>query len=167
MESKPDKYIVLDLDSTLIHASVLCTKTQHPNLLAKKVAINQKIYCVHFRPYLHTFLDWCDERGLRFIIYSSAYEEYVHKITKCIFDERKNKPFKILCSDHLDTANYAKTFDKILEHAQIPATQILIAIDDWHMNFSNDNPDQVYLIKEWENQENDNCLLHVMGLIDS
>lgn len=128
MTTSKQRYVVLDLDNTLIYARVV----QQVNNLAKnefafRVLPNRSIYRTIIRDHLKTFVDTMIERGYKLIVWSAGSEYYVKCIVQAIFD--------------LNELSYVLTYNHLTDKRKILSTlhNYLPGIDMRYVRLLDDN----------------------------
>lgn len=137
--------LILDLDLTLVH-SFHCEKLHCEH---KIIPDHQNTFCTHFRPNLSRFLNWCNSKKYKIVIYSAASKRYVQQIVNAIFEKRKKKPVLILDITHLTRGSfyYTKKIDVVKEHLADGA-DFFVAIDDDPKNYEDD--ERVVRVTPWK-----------------
>ncbi len=78
------KYLILDIDETLVHAT--------ENSLGRNCDFETDLYMVYKRPYVDTFLEYCFE-NFNVAIWTSAGEEFAQSIVKALISNHGTPDF--------------------------------------------------------------------------
>jgi len=120
-ESKQN--IVLDIDENIVHTFEDNTSPVLSQLfeLPDEMELRKRIYIIQFekgewmwgiqRNYLQTFLDYCEKRFKRIIVWTAGTKEYAERVTNVIFSGRK-APYKVYSRE--DCVVYGKSYIKPL-----------------------------------------------------
>lgn len=170
----PSKYLVLDLDETLIHSFTSSEQkwimTRDISSLSRAVGYgnlskivfdytgtyNEDVCYFAPRPGLRDFLDGISEIFTGVIVWSAGKELYVDRIVNKIFDEL-NYPVKVFDHSYLtftDDGDFLKDLRKVYEHVPGANEKNTIIIDDKKSNF-NLNPLNGLCIKEFSPERED------------
>lgn len=160
-DSKEDKYVVFDMDETLIYNVMYecLERTRKCNL----ICVSGNVTCIHIRPGVTKIFKWCIERGYKIVIFSAASYLYVLKMVDLILDQMliENqtlcRPFMILAQESLTwtsgNRNYTKTI-RTLEKELKTNRRNLAIIDDLPTNFNQPGDDMyVYRVDPWTGQK--------------
>jgi hypothetical protein len=159
------KYIVLDLDDTLIHAfspTWACKLT----LPAPHNIMNAGcgMYCLHVRPWFRQFVEWCHEQDYEIVIFSAGSESYVNDITKTLWQDFDKKPSVVMSARELDSG-YVKTIDAIIRKLGPSVTKNqIVCVDDLREHYVNDL-DRVVWVDSWDGKLNDCELVTIQDCI--
>lgn len=104
-----DKYIVLDLDNTLIHAknyNAALEQIENDRSFYVKLISKKTFYKITIRKHLKKFLNELLSYGFKLIVWSAGCEKYVKDIVSVIF---KNIPISYtFTAEHVDDESYKK-----------------------------------------------------------
>ena len=156
------KYLICDLDQTLVDVSEFCYHcAKH-----QRIIIEGLFYYVHIRPYTRELIEHCLRKNIEIIIYSANDLIYIDSIVKILF-ESFSKPSKIMTKKDmvLDSAGgyYVKTLISVGIKYNLNRKDLL-AIDDNLDNYPNDS--NVIYIKPWvKEMTNDTELLKIIDIL--
>jgi len=151
------KYLVLDLDETLIH-----TKTTRFDSFTKAITVTtggQKVRCyVAKRPYLEEFIE--EMSKLYFIVvFTSSPKEYAEYMVKAFGIDKYVQ--KLL--HRRDCTEFWQGVTKDLKKLNVPLKDVIL-VDDSLIN-SHYQPDNILLLKAFEGQKNDKVLLDLIPFL--
>lgn len=162
------KIVVLDLDETLI-SSVPCFRYA---VKCNPIFSDGYLHDIHIRPYVSEFIDWCFDNNLEIVVFSAAYSEYVSKITSILFDGKRKQPLLVMDGEYLEihqvTGDYTKSLRNVESLLKEKNPNLrdenmeFVVIDDSkknYINFEMRMDDRVFLIPEWDGEDdNDRCI---------
>lgn len=154
------KYIVLDIDATLVHThgevdkyEILKVFEDEDKIKVRRKLYNMKLYDISgepgageefnlsgiYRPYLREFLDFCFHYFDGVVIWSAGKYDYVHKMCDLMFP-LENRPLDILTFDDCDISrgidNLKKPLTKLYKkHPQMKPENTFV-LDDRDDTFS-------------------------------
>ena len=121
------KYIILDLDSTVVDNLYDCDCSNHVPIL-----VSNHIIFVHLRPGAHEFINKFQSQGYKFIVFSNNPFEYVSRVSSVVF-RNLEPPIYLLTEDDMIPNNHSGMYVKDLKYVsnklKIDIAN-LIAIDD-------------------------------------
>lgn len=158
------KYIVLDLDGTLVHHTNFHPHKSNESYEHIILSYKDKSGCLHFRPHYKELLIWChDVMRYEFIVFSSASEDYVTRVTDLLFKDLNFYPVHVFDSRHINIITYNKQLNWIIELLGVTKNDI-VCIDDSKDNYQ-DHKDRILLIEEWDGYSQDNELITIRNLL--
>ncbi len=123
-----NRYIVLDLDNTLIYARpVLEVDRLKSNEFAFAVQPNGSIYKVKIRDHFGHFIDYLLTNGYKLIVWSAGSEHYVKSITERIF--KREQIVHLLTYNDL-TDGKIKILDDLRQHIKDIDMEHVRLLDD-------------------------------------
>lgn len=143
------KYIILDLDLTVVCTLSDCNCDNHHEILVTNGKFGENPIYVHLRPFAKEFIKREQNKDNKFVIFSANDPEYVHLVSDIVFSNL-NPPIAILTEedlieDHL-IGYFVKTLETVSNKISVPI-QHLIAIDDNLFMYPRD--EQVISIPPW------------------
>jgi hypothetical protein len=157
------KYIILDLDQTLIdtisryeyknyidenYLDLVTKKYSHPKY-CHGFALNKSIFYMFLRPGVIEFLEFCND-NFKIIIYTAAHLDYAKKILEILCSYVKTlKIEQLLHRDHLKFMPYLNKSIKSFDFLSGIHPQDCLIIDDIDFHYSDIKKKNLILVKEW------------------
>jgi hypothetical protein len=188
-----ERYIVLDIDSTLVcsyESLKLLSKINDIRDKTNELFLNDRVHEFNYienplnipmwtllRPYTREFITFCLSYFTGVIIWSAGKRNYVHSIKNILFPEEIRQPFLVFTYDETNVnikrsiinKPLTKVFDK-LKNANFSNT---LVVDDRYDTFSLNHHNGI-LIPKYEptdilqmHKDDDICLLQLMGWLST
>jgi HAD superfamily phosphatase (TIGR01681 family) len=164
----PPKFIVLDLDETLVKAEPIAAHEVEQHAHHKDSFIiceGARLHLVRKRKHLDHFIEQLVAIGKVPIVWSAGTERYVKAICEVLFGRQTLQ--YVLTREHHDFCKRKKDLKFISKHNLVEEFSVkeAILIDDRSDNGS-DNPDRILVVKPFEGgDENDDELLRVLAYL--
>lgn len=133
-----DKYVVLDLDSTLIFSQKLDffqQKSNHERFFNIKLVVDDVYYRVLIRKHVEKFLTDLVKHGYKIIVWSAGCENYVKVIVSVLF--KNIKIVKVLTvNDMVDDNKNLRILDKHIENIKFENCRLVDDNDSYMENQS-------------------------------
>lgn len=161
-ELEDAKFLVLDLDQTLLNNITFCDRHEiDPEHKHHEIVHDGVLYHEHFRPFLAEFFAWCQENGYKLIIWSAVGPEALVKrvgLIQQVFGIQVIDTFSALEMVYGD-----KDLHVICRKHNLKLEQVL-AVDDLASNYSS-NPGKCIYIKPWFSNTQDQELMVICKTI--
>lgn len=161
------RYLVLDLDSTLIYAQAVERVTHlKDNEFCFRVNPGKNFFKVTIRKHLETFIKTILSKGYRIIVWSAGSENYVKNVTSYLF---RNIPLEhVLTFNHLtdESVKIMETLKNYIPEIDLDHVRLL---DDNRIHQSGQEKHFVY-IKPFKGEQDDelmNAIQHIDRSYDS
>ena len=120
------KYIILDLDSTVVDSLHDCDCSNHVPIL-----VSNHIMFVHLRPGAHEFINKFQSQGYKFIVFSNNPFEYVSRVSSVVF-RNLEPPIHLLTEDDMIPNNQSgvKGVGLYFKDLRYVSNKLKIDIDD-------------------------------------
>lgn len=164
-------FIVLDLDETVVHASDNFERLKETGIFSNPNLINLRSRVFYFdlesvifnqdsrnrmwaviRPGFREFLNFCNSRHYKIIVWSAGHAQYVDQIVRRLF---RDGPQPLMVWSHDDcrfkgNKEYDKPLEKLYSAEPRCRPNNTLIIDDRRTNFSESNPDNGIRIPPYE-----------------
>lgn len=156
---KTDKYVILDLDSTLIYSDSIKLNQEIKDIDGSFVtflSVRTDFMRTKIRSYLSKFLDDLRKEGYKIIVWSAGCESYVKTIVSVIF--KHEDPFYVFTYDHVEKQTCKKKLHLISNYIENFNIENSRLIDDAYQIHAKDQEKYFIHIPEFLGSDSDNVL---------